>query len=100
MRTRLSVLMCAAFFCFTASHANACVEKDYEGDYFYLKNTCSHPINIKYTFSQSRQIAGNYTTLRPKQRTFDRAKKTEGHKSFYCDFPAVPQSIHGDCIQQ
>lgn len=84
-----------------ASHAWAsCVAQDFAGDYFYLKNTCSHAINIKYTFSESRQIAGQYTTLRPNERTFDKAKNTEGHKYYYCKFPEIPQNLHGDCIRQ
>ena len=77
-----------------------CVSQHFEQDYFYLKNTCGQPINIKYTFSESRQIAGQYTTLRPNERTFDKAKNTEGHKYYYCKFPEIPQNLHGDCIRQ
>ncbi len=78
----------------------SCVVQDFEGEYFHLKNICSHPINLKYTFSESRQMAGAYTTLRPNQRTFDKARKNEGHKYYYCDSPEVPQSIRGDCVRQ
>jgi len=77
-----------------------CVSQHFEQDYFYLKNTCGQPINIKYTFSESRQFSGTHTTLRPGERTFDKAKKSEGYKYSYCNFPEVPQSINGGCAKQ
>ncbi len=64
-----------------------------------LKNICSQPINVKYMFTKTKPFAGQYTTLRVGEKTFDGYKpQEEGYRYNACYFPAVPQTVNGGCI--
>ena len=78
-----------------------CVEQYYPDnskDIFVLRNTCNNMINIKYTFSESKPFSGTYTTLRPREKTFETGKGKEKIKFNYCTFPKVPQTLEKGCI--
>lgn len=65
---------------------------------FSLKNICNYPINLKYTFSTSKQFSGAYTTLQPTQSTFETANQNEQFKYNMCPVPQTPQTLDGGCI--
>lgn len=91
----------ALFFLVCPASFALCTEQDFSGadDGSYgLKNTCSYPINLKYTFSGSKPFSGTYTTLRPGEKTFERAKRDERFRYYECEFPGVPQTLNGGCV--
>lgn len=78
-----------------------CIRKSYSKGIdgkFSLENTCTHMLNIKYTFSKSKPLSGTYSTLRPGQVTLEAAATEETFKYVACDFPTVPQDMNGGCI--
>lgn len=78
-----------------------CLEQYYPDnskDVFVIRNACNNIINIKYTYSKSKPFSGTYTTLRPREQTFETGKGEEKIKFNYCIFPQVPQTLEDGCV--